>query len=224
MAWFTEDAFDFFGELELNNDREWFEKNKKRYEASVKQPLLAFAAEMIGRMQELDPQIVMLPRNAVFRIHRDTRFSKDNRPYKTNAGMVVSRGGRHEPGVAGLYFHFDAQRMAVASGLYFLEPAQLAAVRGHIVDHLDEFEGLVTDREFVKYFGEMAGSKNKVLPKELREAASKQPLLFNKQFFYWAEHDTSVALREDLGDFVMDHMRSAQPLNDFLTAPLKSQE
>lgn len=220
MAWFTADASDFFAELELNNNRDWFEKNKKRYEASVKTPMNAFAAEMIARMQQIDPQISMLPRNAVFRIHRDTRFSRDSKPYKTNAGMVVSRGGRHEPGVTGLYFHLDAQRMAVASGLYFLEPPQLRAVREHISRNLEEFAALLADPNFVRHFGELAGEKNKVLPADLREAATKQPLLYNKQFFYWAEYETAEALREDLPDFLMSHMAAALPLNGFLCLPL----
>ena len=220
MGWFTNDTFNFFAELEFNNDREWFENNRKRYESAVKGPMTAFAAEMIPRMQELDPGIDTVASKAVFRIHRDTRFSKDKRPYKTNAGMVIARGGRHEPGVSGLYFHLDARRMAVASGLYFLEPAQLRAVRAHIVGHPDEFASLLADPEFVKYFREMAGEKNKILPEEFRAAAAAQPLLFNKQFFYWAEYDTEDAKRDDLPEFVMGHMRAAYPMNRFLGVAL----
>src|SRR4051812_26168228 len=111
MAWFTSDALDFFAELELNNDREWFEKNKKRYESSVKKPMEAFAAEIIGRMQKDDPEINMQPKEAVFRIYRDTRFSKNKTPYKTNAGMAVSRGGKTDHTHPGVYFHMDARTM-----------------------------------------------------------------------------------------------------------------
>ncbi|HSI72459.1 MAG TPA: DUF2461 domain-containing protein, partial [Fimbriimonas sp.] len=108
MAWFTSDAIDFFAELEKNNNKEWFEANRKRYETSVKKPMLEFAAEMIERMRSVEPEITMLPRNAVFRLHRDTRFSKDKTPYKTNAGLVITRGEKHNPGAPGLYFHFDS--------------------------------------------------------------------------------------------------------------------
>ncbi|HVT11104.1 MAG TPA: DUF2461 domain-containing protein [Fimbriimonadaceae bacterium] len=220
MAWFTPDAIAFFAELEQNNSREWFEPNKKRYEASVKGPMLEFAAEMIERMRALDPGISMLPRNAVFRIHRDTRFSPNKTPYKTNAGLVVSRGERHSPGTPGLYFHFDAGRMAVASGLYFLEPAQIKLVRAHIAANLDEFEGLLGDARWREKFGEMAGEKNKVLPPELKAAAQRQPLLYNKQFFYWSEHPAQEIKREDLPDFVMSHIEAAWPMNEFLTRAL----
>lgn len=220
MPWFTSDAIAFFAELEQNNAKAWFEANRKRYEKSVKIPLLEFAAEMIERMREVDPEITMLPKNAVFRIHRDTRFSKDKSPYKTNAGLVVTRGEKHDPGVPGLYFHFDSGQMAIASGLYFIEPAQLKAIREHIAANLSEFEELLNDKVWKKHFGEMAGEKNKKLPPELQAAAEMQPLLYNKQFFYWAQHPTSEIIREDLPDFVMAHIRAAQPMNRFLTQPL----
>jgi uncharacterized protein (TIGR02453 family) len=220
MAWFTPDAIAFFTELEQNNDKAWFEKNKKRYEASVKKPMLEFAEEMIGRMREIDPEITMLPKNAVFRIHRDTRFSKDKAPYKTNAGMSITRGEKHNPGVPGLYFHFDSGRMAVASGLYFLEPAQLKLVREHLVANGEEFEKLLKDPNWTKHFGEMAGEKNKVLSPELKQAAKAQPLIFNKQFFYWKEHPAQEITREDLPEFVMSHIEAALPMNRFLTRPL----
>jgi uncharacterized protein (TIGR02453 family) len=220
MAWFTPDAIAFFGELEQNNSKEWLEPNKKRHEASVKQPMLEFAAEMIERMRAIDPEISMLPRNAVFRLHRDTRFSPNKTPYKTNAGMVITRGTKHNPGVPGLYFHFDASRMAVASGLYFLEPAQLKLVRAHIAANLEEFDELLKDPKWLEAFGEMAGSKNKVLSPELKEAAQRQPLLYNKQFFYWSEHPALEITREDLPDFVINRIQAAQPMNGFLTRPL----
>ncbi len=220
MAWFTDDAIAFFAELEFNNDREWFEKNKKRYEAEVKRPMLALAEVLIERMKRIDPEISMLPRNAVFRLHRDTRFSKNKTPYKTNAGMVITRGEKHNPGAPGLYFHFDARCIAVASGLYFLEPAQLKLVREHIASNLDEFQRLLDDEAWRKSFGEMAGMKNKILSPELKEAAKAQPLLYNKQFFYWSEHPAEEIMRDDLADFVMAFIEAAQPMNQFLTQPL----
>lgn len=222
MSWFTADATAFFAELAENNNKEWFEANKKRYEASVKNPMEAFAAEMIPRMQMLNPSITVGPKQAVFRIYRDTRFSKDKAPYKENAGMVIAPGGRHEPGAAGLYFHFDAGRFAIASGLYFVDPAQLTKVRRHIMENTAELHRLLAEPEFVKYFKELVGDKNKVMPPEFKEAAKEEPLIANKQFFYWAEYPVSELLREDLPDFVMAHMLACQDLNLFLTAPLTS--
>ncbi|MFY9233458.1 MAG: DUF2461 domain-containing protein [Fimbriimonadaceae bacterium] len=220
MPWFTPDTIAFLQDLSENNDRDWFHANKKRYEASVKGPVLEFAAEMIERMRTIDPEITMLPKNAVFRIHRDTRFSQDKSPYKTNIGLVVTRGAKHDPGLPGLYFHLDGKSMAVASGCYFLLPEQIKAIRRLIVANAAEFDNLLNDNEFKAKFGMMAGEKNKILPPEFREAAAKQPLLFNKQFFYWAEHKPEEALRDDLPEFVMSHIRAAQPMNAFLSRAL----
>ena len=220
MAWLTQDASDFFAELELNNDRDWFAANKKRYEASVKAPLLTLAEEMIQRLKELDPKITMEPKDAVFRIYRDTRFSKDKAPYKTNAGLSVSSGGKTGNGRPGLYMHVDARTLGVASGHYFLEPPQITAVRRHLTANATEFEALLAGKEFVKVFGTVRGERNKILPLEFREAASHQPLLFNKQFYYWAEYGPEEALRDDLPEFLMKHARAAWPMNEFLTRGL----
>ncbi|MBS1723640.1 MAG: DUF2461 domain-containing protein [Armatimonadetes bacterium] len=220
MPWLTRDASDFFAELELNNDRDWFNANKKRYEKVVKEPLLALAEEMIPRMRKLDPEITMQPKDAVFRIYRDTRFSKDKRPYKTNAGMSISSGGKTGNGRPGLYMHVDASSFGIASGHYFLEPAQILAMRRHLVANEAEFERQLKDKDFVKVFGTVRGEQNKILPPEFRDAAARQPLLFNKQFFYWAEYDVDEATRDDLPDFLMMHATVAAPMNAFLTRGL----
>lgn len=216
MAWFTLDTIEFLRELALNNDREWFAANKKRYEKSVKGPMLEFAGEMIERMRALQPGITMLPKDSVFRIHRDTRFSKDKSPYKTHAALVVTEGRRGDHSSPGLYFHLDGEHLAIASGLYMLEPADLQRVRMHIASNLEEFDRLLHDPEFVRWFGEIEGAKNKIIPAELREAAEKQPLIFNKQFFYWKQHPAQEALRDDLPDFVMSHIRAGWPMTQFL--------
>ncbi|QYK54281.1 MAG: DUF2461 domain-containing protein [Fimbriimonadaceae bacterium] len=221
MAWFTDDAIQFFAELELNNNKEWFEANKKRYENSVKKPAEAFAAEMISRMKELDPAIDVEPKKCVFRIYRDTRFSKDKTPYKTNFGVSISSGGKTDFATPGLYFHGDAKSMGVATGCYHLEPAQLAAMRRHIIENRKEFNKLLKNKDFATKFGEIRGEKNKVLPAEFKDAAVENPYVFNKQFYMWSEHGSETLLRDDLPDFVMDHIRTAWPMNEFLVQALK---
>lgn len=216
MPWFEQDAIEFFRELELNNNKEWFEKNKKRYESSVKKPMEVFADHMIGRMKEILPDIDMTGKQAVFRIYKDVRFSKDKTPYKTNAGMHINSGGKGNLASPGLYFHIDARTMGIASGCYQLEPPALRKMRDYLAANLDRFQDELNDQEFRKHFGGIKGEVNKVLPPELKEAGSKQPLLFNKQFYYWAEHEAEEALRADLDDYLMAHMSACKGMNDFL--------
>jgi len=216
MAWFSPDILDFFAELELNNDRSWFEANKKRYESSVKRPMENFAGGVIERMQAIDPAINMTPKDAVFRIYRDVRFSKDKSPYKTNAGLYVSSSGRDHHGRPGIYFHVDARQMGIASGFYQPQPAHVKAIRLLIASQPDEFNRLVTDSLFQSRFGTIAGEKGKILPAELKAAAEAQPLIFNKQFYYWAEFDGMEVQRDDLLDLIIDHYHAAMPMNNFL--------
>jgi uncharacterized protein (TIGR02453 family) len=220
MAWFASDAVEFFRELELNNNKEWFAANKTRYQRSVQVPMETFAAEMISRVKHLDPEVATDPKKAVFRIYRDIRFSKDKTPYKTNAGMWISSGHAHVHAKPGLYFHIDARHMGIASGLYSLEPPQLRAVRANIAANIDRFEALLKDPRFVKAFGTIRGEANKIAPSEFKEAATKQPLLLNKQFYYWAEFDAEEALRDDLPDILMDRLDAARSMNEFLSSAL----
>jgi len=216
MAWFSQDAIDFFRELELNNNRDWFEINKKGYEASVKRPMEAFVARLIERLKAFDPEITMQPKEAIFRIYKDIRFSKDKTPYKTNAGASISRGGRTDHGSPGLYFHFDPRRLGVASGYYFVTPENLLKFRTFLAEHLEELQKQLDDGVFKQHFGTIAGEKNKVLPSPFKAAAQQQPLLFNKQFYYWGERDVEDILREDLDELLMEYYEAALPMNRFL--------
>lgn len=216
MAWFSPATIDFFAELTLHNDRDWFAANKKRYEKEVKAPFEAFASVMVGRMRELDSNITIEPKKAISRIHRDTRFSKDKSPYKTNMYLMISSGGKGDMATPGLYFNLGAQNLGIASGLYMLEPDQIAAVRRHLIANPKELAERLADKDFARLFGGIKGEANKILPPEFKEAAAKEPLIFNKQFFYWTEHSPEEAFRDDLDEFVMDHMRAAWPMNEFL--------
>src|SRR5512144_2755782 len=94
---FTSALFRFLTELRLHNDRDWFERNRERYVRDVRDPMLRFIAELAPTLRKIAPRRVVDPRPAggsLFRIHRDTRFSHDKTPYKTN----VAAHFRHEAG------------------------------------------------------------------------------------------------------------------------------
>ena len=90
----SKNALDFLKELSKNNNREWFHANKKRYEADLKKPFEAFIGQLIESFNRIDPSIEIQPKEAIFRIYRDTRFSKDKTPYKTHVGAIISKYGR----------------------------------------------------------------------------------------------------------------------------------
>ena len=131
--------------------------------------------------------------------------------------MHINAGGKGDLGSPGLYFHIDARCMGIASGRYQLEPGPLRELRTFLCSNLDEFAQQLADKDFQKHFGGIKGEANKVLPPEFKEAAAKQPLILNKQFYYWAEHEAEEALRDDLDEFLMAHMRACRKMNEFLT-------
>ena len=220
MAWFDLEILDFFAELELNNNRDWFRVNKDRYEKIVKEPMEAFAADVISRMRQLDPAIEKSPKEAVFRIYRDTRFGKDKTPYKTNAGLSITPGGKRHFEKPGVFFHVDARIMGIASGYYTLESPQINSIRQYIAIHPEQFDQLLADQMFVATFGAVKGEQNKVLPPELKSAAAHQPLLYNKQFYYWAEFSGAEIVRDDLSDLVIHTYQAAVPMNEFLSTAM----
>ena len=204
MAYFTQDFLDFFKELAANNHKDWFHANKKRYEASVKDPFKLFVQDMIDRAAEVDDRFAGEAKNAIFRINRDVRFSKDKSPYKLQMGAVISPGGKKEGmGIPGMYLELSPEHFRFYSGLYMPQKDVLYQVREYIVKNPKELDKLVSDKEFVSKFGELRGEKNKVLPKEFKEAAEKQPFLFNKQFYFFASMPPETILRDDLADVIM---------------------
>ena len=216
MAYFTQDFIDFFLELAQNNEKAWFDENRKRYEKNIKEPFRSFVDEMIMRVHAEDPEVMIEAKDAIFRINRDIRFSKNKNPYKTQVSAIVSPGGKKDKTVPGLYFELNAHEVRVYGGSYMLDKEQLYRVRMAIMNHLDHFATLLEAPEFKESYGELHGDKHKRIAPEFKEAAVKQPLLFNKQFYYYTTMDSKHITQEGLGDKIMKHYLAGQPVSHFL--------
>jgi uncharacterized protein (TIGR02453 family) len=216
MAWFNKDFIAFFLELEANNNKEWFHENKKRFEKVVKEPFHDFVAEMISRIQKDNPEIALQPKDAIFRIYRDVRFSKDKTPYKTNVSAIISSGGRKDLTTPGTYIELKASGIQYYGGAHQLEKEQLVKVRNAIMKNPQVFNSIIKSTDFVKNFGDIKGEKNKRLPKEYVEAAENQPILFNKTFYYGTKLDTGILLQNNLADEIYNLYLVGKPFNNFL--------
>lgn len=155
-------ALTFLRALKRNNNREWFEANRERYERDVKRPLRLLVEEVDVRLATLAPEIVGDPRRSVFRIHRDVRFSNDKSPYKTNAAAWFrhrdaghSVGTRAVHGGAGFYFHIAPDECLVAGGIWMPPTEALQVLREAIAEDHDTVRAIVTGRAFVRAFGEL---------------------------------------------------------------------
>lgn len=221
MSSLQPDFLQFFRELAANNDRDWFKAQKKRYESSVKRPFNELIALLIDRISAIDPTLLCSPNEAIFRIHRDVRFSADKSPYKTHAAALIAPGGRKGMHLPGVYLQFGPEHARLYSGVYQPDKDQLYRIRSAIAAQPGRFAGLISDPVFVEKFGAIQGEKNKRLAAEWTEAAERQPLLFNKSFYYFVEWPAEFILQDDLAERVVEYYLASRPLGKFFTEAVK---
>ena len=222
MALFTKDFIDFFKELSQNNNKKWFDQNRKKYEKFVKVPFHSFVERMIEKIEDDDPEMKITPAESIFRINRDIRFSRDKTPYKTQMSALISRTGKKDKGFPGIFFSLGAKNIMIYGGSHSNEKDRLYSLRKFISEHLDTFEKLLDDPMFKHKYGGIHGNKNKRIPAEFNEAAEKQPLLFNKAFYYFAELDAKLILDPGLGDIFMEYYQAAKPMREFLISAISN--
>jgi len=141
----------FLKDLKKNNNKSWFEKNKQVY-LDAKEDIENFTQLVIDGLGKIDADIAPLqPRDCLFRIYRDVRFSKDKTPYKTNMGASFNRGGKKVP-TAGYYFHCEPGQSMAGGGLWMPMAPQLGKVRQEIDYSFDEWKKIIGQRNFKKYF------------------------------------------------------------------------
>jgi uncharacterized protein (TIGR02453 family) len=222
MAFFTPDFLQFFIELAPNNHKDWFDLNRKRYEKSVKEPFKDFVEHMIKEIAKTDASFKDLEaKDCIFRINRDIRFSKDKTPYKMNVSAVVAPEGKKSKAVNGVYFEFGPEHVRVYGGVYEIDKEDLLTVREGIANDLKGFQEAYSNPRFKKVFGTILGEKNKVIPKELKEAAEKEPLIFNKQWYFYAQFDAETVLDPKLDQLLLDCFEAGKPVEHYFNKLIK---
>lgn len=144
----------FLRSLAKHNDRGWFEEHRKSYE-SAKSDTESLLGDVIRRLGAIDEDVAgHIPRQCLFRIHRDVRFSKDKAPYKTHLGAYLSKGGR-KSNLSGYYLHIEPGASFAAGGLWMPMAPELARVRQEIDYCFEEFRSILTASPFRKRFGDL---------------------------------------------------------------------
>jgi uncharacterized protein (TIGR02453 family) len=216
MAFFSKDYLDFFIELAPNNNKDWFDLNRKRYETSVKKPFSAFVQHMIRYLEKYDARLKDLdPAACIFRINRDIRFAKDKSPYKLFCSAVVAPNGKKSEAVNGIYFEIGPESVNVYGGIYEIDKDNLLLIREGIAAQPEAFKKLINDPFFKEVFGEIRGEKNKLLPADLKAAAENEPLIFNKQWYYLAEFSADEIVSDKLDQLLERCFLAGKPLEDF---------
>jgi uncharacterized protein (TIGR02453 family) len=223
MAWFTADFNRFFKELAAHNNKAWFDANRARYEAGVKEPFHTFVGAAITAIQRLDKSVDIEVKDAIFRIHRDVRFSRDKAPYKLEASAIISPAGRKDNTVPGIYFAFGPEAVRFYGGCYMPDRDQLYRIRTGILRDATGFHQACGGRAFTTLFPDgVQGERNKVLPAEFKGASAAQPLIANKQFYVGAELSPRLVTDPKLLDLLLDHFKAMRPLNTWLAAALRA--
>jgi len=207
----------FLEDLQKNNNRDWFQMNKSRYEQSKKE-IETFIEGVIPEIAKFDPSIKFLePRECLFRIYRDVRFAKDKSPYKTNFGAFMARGGHKSHG-PGYYIHFQpGGESFLSGGIYLPEPEVMKKIRQEIYYNIAEFKSILSLPGFRKFFrGIDDWDRQKLAPREFPKDFPEIDLLKNRSFTVSHPLADQMITNEKLFDYSMTVFRALHPYNLFL--------
>ena len=188
-------TLDFLTDLRFNNNKTWFDENRKQYDKAR----AAFEAFITAIMQHFKPVEDLgntTLKECLYRINRDVRFSKDKTPYKTSMSAVIGKGGRKSTGRS-YYIHLEPGASMVAGGIYMPSPEQLKQIRAAIAVKPAKLRAVLTNADFKKYYREMEGEKLKTTPKGYTANHPALDLLQYKQFLASHQLDDSDMLAED---------------------------
>lgn len=165
--YFGAETFAFLDELAENNNRQWFQENKKRYEEHVKDPAIRFIIDFQPILKEISTHFTADPRpvgGSLFRIYRDARFSKDKHPYKTNMGIQFRHKQGKDVHAPGFYFHLEPRNVFAAVGIWHPDSTTLRKIRDAIIEHPATWKRAVNKEPFRGKFS-LSGNSLRRAPK-----------------------------------------------------------
>ena len=215
---FGADTVRFLEDLEDNNNRAWFQENKHRYDSDVLDPALAFIGAMgplLARVSECFTAIPKRMGGSLMRVYRDTRFSRDKTPYKTNIGIQF----RHEQGkdvhAPGYYLHIETTGCFLGAGMWHPEPAALKAIRERIAEHPDAWRKVLRSRRFKSEFT-FAGNSLKRPPRGFAPDLPHLEDIKRKDFIGVSDFSIERAASAGFPEEVAERFARATPLMAFL--------
>lgn len=154
-AGFKPETIKFLRDLKKNNNRDWFAENKPRYEEQVLDVALNFIQSMHDPLKEMAPHFTAVPKRmggSLMRVYRDTRFSKNKLPYKTNIGIQFRHEQAKNAHSPGFYVHIDPDEVFLGAGMWMPEPEPLLGIRQRIADKPAEWQRTMGDKAFARHF------------------------------------------------------------------------
>jgi uncharacterized protein (TIGR02453 family) len=217
MEQIKKSTLDFLLKIKSNNNREWFNKNRKLY-VDAKENFESFVQAVIDHIADFEPIMKGLEATScIYRINRDIRFSNDKSPYKANFGAFIVRGGRKNGDkFAGYYIHIEPGKSMIAGGAYMPPTPWLSAIRQKIDEEPEKLLKIIKNKDFIKHFGKLEGDKLKSAPKGYSSDHPHIDLLKYKSYLVVDEIPDKKVLSQGYFEHVIDVARATKPLNDFL--------
>ncbi|TAL46657.1 MAG: DUF2461 domain-containing protein [Chitinophagaceae bacterium] len=209
----------FLKDLKKNNNKAWFDVNRKRYE-DAKADFANFIQQVIDGHGKKDKSISTLKaKDCLFRINRDIRFSKDKSPYKTNFGASINKGGKKAFSTAGYYFHLEPGQCFVGGGIYQPMPDELKKVRQEIDYNFNEFKKIIGSKKFKSFYGDLDKSDEFSLsrvPKGYEPDNPAADYLRLKSFIAFVKISDTELTSKTLIKKTTEAFATLQPLLDFI--------
>lgn len=215
---FSRETLKFLAQLSRNNNRDWFNDHKERYENDVLDPALRFIQAMHDPLQEIAPHFTAVPKRmggSLMRVYRDTRFSKDKTPYKTNIGIQFRHEQARDVHAPGYYVHIDPEQVFVGVGMWRPASTALVQIRQRLAEQSQAWLDATGDRRFRRHF-RLGGES---LTRPPRGVDRNHPLiddLKRKDFIAIKELDVEDVTRAGFQRKVQTAFRAADPFMRFL--------
>lgn len=218
---FTRKTLSFLRALKRNNDREWFKARKSEYETHVRGPMIELLARLADDFRSFAPELVADPKVSLFRIYRDTRFSADKTPLKTNAAAHFPNRKLRKAG-AGLYLEVAPKWVWIGGGIYMPETHELVAIRAHIDAEHRKLRKIVEARSFVAAAGDLHGEQLTRVPRGYPSDHPAAHYLRFRQFLAGRQYPAEFACDARFYPEVLKVFRQVALLVRFLNAPLSA--
>lgn len=212
-------AFQFLSTLRSNNSKDWFDIHRKEY-LQIRSEAVELCAVLIAGISSFDPTVKGLePSACIFRINRDTRFSANKDPYKTNLGFFINVGGK-KANTAGYYLHIEPDASFLAAGIYMPSPLELVKIRQEIDYNYHDFKAILNNTRFKKTFGSFQGEKLSRPPKGYDKDNVAIEYLKQKNYIVLKSLTNKDLCNKSVHSQLLGLFESAQPLVAFLNRAL----
>ena len=214
------EGIQFLRQLKRNNTRDWFQAHKQTFEEKLRAPMEAVVDQVNAKLAAAAPDYVTDPKKAIFRIYRDTRFSKDKAPYKTHLGALFSKRGMAKLSGGAFYFHVAPEGVVIAGGVYFADPKALLQLRTHLSQHHAELGALLKSKGVKLLCGELRGESLSRPPKGFPAEHPAIDLIKKKQWYFDLTLAAEEASKAGFAQLIVKRFQAMLPVVEFLNRGL----